>query len=202
LARSDLFIGRFTPFSSLQAGVRFSHSLVLQVANYVCLTVSLAGLAGHDVPQGPDWGRLTILFLWYLSGIPTAYMMGDSCSVGAPGTWARALRVFIEGIVAFGLGGVIYVGTFPFCFRVSVFDADEHFSAPFCILVIGPVSVPQPPLASCTITVLTRKGAARSIWWCQGQRYCRSSVGPTCETLSLFRLCIPLILQLHGIMAI
>jgi len=59
---------------------------------------------------GPDWKRLTILFLWYLMGVPIAYTMQNSCSVGAPGTWARAGRVFIEGVVAFGLGGFIYVG--------------------------------------------------------------------------------------------
>jgi len=56
----------------------------------------------------PDWKRLTILLLWYLAGLPIAYMMQDSCSVGAPGTWARGFRVIIEGIVAFGLGGFIY----------------------------------------------------------------------------------------------
>ncbi|KAI0255395.1 hypothetical protein BJV78DRAFT_1151779 [Lactifluus subvellereus] len=67
-----------------------------------------------NVPQGPDWRRLTILFLWYLAGVPVAYVMYDPCSVGAPGTWARATRVFIEGMVAFGLGGFIYVGICPF----------------------------------------------------------------------------------------
>jgi len=71
-------------------------------------TLDLDGLAGYDIPQGPDWNRLTILFLWYLSGIPIAYIMQDPCSVGAPGIWARAFRVFIEGVVAFGLGGFIY----------------------------------------------------------------------------------------------
>jgi hypothetical protein len=85
----------------------------------------LAGLAGYDIPQGPDWRRLTILFLWYLSGFPIAYVMQDSCSVGAPGTWARAFRVFIEGVVAFGLGGLIYVGIFSFL--IACFDADKHF---------------------------------------------------------------------------
>jgi len=63
---------------------------------------------GHNIPQGPDWHRLAILFSWYLAGIPTAYIMHDSCTVGAPGIWARGIRVFIEGIVAFGLGGFIY----------------------------------------------------------------------------------------------
>jgi hypothetical protein len=67
-----------------------------------------------DIPQGPDWPRLTILFAWYLAGIPTAYVMRDSCVVGAPGIWARAIRVFIEGLVAFELGGLAYVGQFFF----------------------------------------------------------------------------------------
>jgi hypothetical protein len=71
---------------------------------------SVDDLAGQNIPQGPDWRRLTILFAWYLAGIPTAYMMYDSCIVGAPGIWARGIRVFIEGIVAFGLGGFLYVG--------------------------------------------------------------------------------------------
>jgi hypothetical protein len=75
---------------------------------------SVDDLAGQNIPQGPDWYRLTILFTWYLAGIPTAYMMYNTCAVGAPGTWARGIRVFIEGIVAFGLGGFIYVGIFPF----------------------------------------------------------------------------------------
>jgi hypothetical protein len=76
--------------------------------------ISADDLAGQNIHQGPDWHRLTVLFTWYLTGIPTAYMMYDTCAVGAPGTWARGIRVFIEGIVAFGLGGFIYVGIFPF----------------------------------------------------------------------------------------
>ncbi len=75
---------------------------------------SVDDLAVHNIPQGPDWRRLSILFTWYLAGIPTAYMMHDTCAIGAPGTWARGIRVFIEGIVAFGLGGLIYVCVFPF----------------------------------------------------------------------------------------
>jgi len=74
-------------------------------------------LPGHKLPQCPDWRRLSILFLWYLSGIPTAYVMHEPCSVGAPGVWARAGRVFIEGVVAFGLAGLIHgIGRclFPF----------------------------------------------------------------------------------------
>jgi hypothetical protein len=71
-------------------------------------------LAGQHIPQGPDWRRLTILFAWYLAGIPTAYMMYGTCAVGAPGIMARGIRVFIEGVVAFGLGGFIYVGIFLF----------------------------------------------------------------------------------------
>jgi hypothetical protein len=76
--------------------------------------VPAGSLDDHNIPQGPDWRRLTILFLWYLAGVPVAYVMQQPCSVGAPGTWARAFRVFVEGIVAFGLGGVIYVGVFSF----------------------------------------------------------------------------------------
>jgi hypothetical protein len=74
-------------------------------------------LSEHKFPQCPDWRRLSILFLWYLSGIPTAYVMHVPCSAGAPGVWARAGRVFIEGVVAFGLAGLIHgVGRclFPF----------------------------------------------------------------------------------------
>jgi hypothetical protein len=92
-------------------------------------------LAGQNIHQGPDWYRLTILFTWYLAGFPTAYTMYDTCAVGAPGTWARGIRVFIEGIVAFGLGGFIYVGIFPFwtgayganfeCFIRVFFDRDS-----------------------------------------------------------------------------
>jgi hypothetical protein len=43
-------------------------------------------------------------------GIPIAYMIQDSCSVGAPGIWAHSIRAFIEGIVVFALGAFIYVG--------------------------------------------------------------------------------------------
>jgi len=39
-------------------------------------------------------------------------MMYDTCAVGAPGIWARGIRVFIEGIVAFALGGFLYVSLF------------------------------------------------------------------------------------------
>ena len=108
-------VSRWFPSLLVSSGwSQYFHSSALQVADYVCLAVSLDGLAGYDIPQGPDWRRLTILFLWYLSGIPIAYVMQDSCSVGAPGTWARAFRVFVEGVVAFGLGGLIYVGIFPY----------------------------------------------------------------------------------------
>ena len=66
----------------------------------------------HDLsPPSPDWRRFTILLFWYLAGIPVAYVMRGTCSAEAPGTWGRALRVFIEGIVAFGLAGCIYVRT-------------------------------------------------------------------------------------------
>jgi len=92
----------------LQCG-QFPHiSLHFRFLN-VYLGGSVVDVADHKT-QGPDWKRLTILFLWYLMGIPIAYTMQDSCSVGAPGTWARGGRVFIEGVVAFGLGGFIYVG--------------------------------------------------------------------------------------------
>ncbi|KAI9457771.1 hypothetical protein BJY52DRAFT_1223686 [Lactarius psammicola] len=63
----------------------------------------------HDLTPSPDWGRLTILLLWYLAGIPTAYVMQGPCSAEAPGTWGRAIRVLIEGVVAFGLAGCIYL---------------------------------------------------------------------------------------------
>ncbi|KAN0141301.1 hypothetical protein V8E53_001057 [Lactarius tabidus] len=63
----------------------------------------------HDLsPPSPDWRRFTILLFWYLAGLPVAYVMRGTCSAEAPGTWGRALRVFIEGIVAFGLAGCIY----------------------------------------------------------------------------------------------
>ena len=114
LARCHLFISGLASFSALQARVRFP--LIFQhlrplISLYI---VSVDDLAGHNIPQGPDWRRLTILFAWYLAGIPTAYVTHNSCIVGAPGIWARAIRVFIEGIVAFGLGGFIYVGKISF----------------------------------------------------------------------------------------
>jgi hypothetical protein len=63
----------------------------------------------HDLsPPSPDWRRFTILLFWYLAGFPVAYVMRGTCSAEAPGTWGRALRVFIEGVVAFGLAGCIY----------------------------------------------------------------------------------------------
>jgi hypothetical protein len=43
-------------------------------------------------------------------GIPNAYMMQDSCSVGAPGIWVHKSRALLEGIVVFALGAFIYVG--------------------------------------------------------------------------------------------
>ena len=92
----------------LQCG-QFPHiSLHFRFLN-AYLVGSVVDVADYKT-QGPDWKRLSILFLWYLMGIPIAYTMQNSCSVGAPGTWARAGRVFIEGVVAFGLGGFIYVG--------------------------------------------------------------------------------------------
>jgi hypothetical protein len=76
-------------------------------------------LDDQNIPQGPDWRRLTVLFLWYLAGLPVAYVMQQPCSIGAPGIWARTFRVFVEGVVAFGLGGVLYVGA------ISVLTAPE-----------------------------------------------------------------------------
>ena len=116
----------------------------------LCLVGSAVDVADYKT-HGPDWRRLTILFLWYLVGIPIAYTMQNTCSVGAPGTWARAGRVFIEGVVAFGLGGVIYVGT-----KVKV------LRLPFIILRLtgaGPMFVPNLPFTPGVIAVHTRKGA-------------------------------------------
>jgi len=103
LAYRYLLIGGVAPFSSLQARVRFFLTLRFLISPDLAVSVE-----GHSLPQGPDWRRLAILFSWYLAGIPTAYIMHDSCIVGAPGTWARGIRVFIEGVVAFGLGGFLY----------------------------------------------------------------------------------------------
>lgn len=59
-------------------------------------------------------------------------MMYGTCSVGAPGIMARGIRVFIEGVVAFGLGGFIYVRIFFLsedgCMRLTLnalFDFDR-----------------------------------------------------------------------------
>jgi hypothetical protein len=73
------------------------------------------------VAQNPYWTRSMVLFFWYLMGIPVAYMMQSSCSVRAPGIWAHAGRVFIEGLVAFALGASIYVGItrFPYALYVD-----------------------------------------------------------------------------------
>jgi len=92
-----------------------SHFPIFRASNYVFTFISLPI---HKLPQSPDWLRLSILFLWYISGIPTAYIMHVPCSTGAPGVWARAGRVFIEGVVAFGLAGLIHVGIFRIWWRV------------------------------------------------------------------------------------
>src|SRR5579859_2368366 len=63
----------------------------------------------RNVTPSPDWRRLTVLLLWYLAGIPVAWVMRGPCIAEAPETWGRAIRVFIEGVVAFGLAGCIYV---------------------------------------------------------------------------------------------
>lgn len=102
--------------------------------------------------QGPDRRRLTILFLWYIVGIPIAYTMQNSCSVGAPGTWARAGRVFIEGVVAFGLGGFIYVGIKVLRLRFIILR----------LTGAGPMSVPNLPFTPGIIAIRTRKGGTYS----------------------------------------
>ena len=119
----------------------------------VSLVDSVVDVADYKT-QGPDWRRLTILFLWYLVGIPIAYTMQNTCSVGAPGTWARAGRVFIEGVVAFGLGGFIYVGI-----KVKVLRL--HFTI-LRLTGAGPVSVPKLPFTSGIIAIHARKGATYS----------------------------------------
>ena len=77
------------------------------------LTVILdPSMVDHDLTPSPDWRRFTVLSLWYIAGYPVAYIMREPCISEAPGTWGRAIRVFIEGIVAFGLAGSIYVSIF------------------------------------------------------------------------------------------
>jgi hypothetical protein len=140
----------------------------------------LDGLAGHDVPQGPDWGRLTILFLWYLSGVPITYIMQDSCSVGSPGIWARAFRVFIEGVVAFGLGGFIYVGV------KFILTAFHHFTV--FLAGAGQISIPEPPSASGRVAIRSRKGAIYSL---QVQRSRRISISVSDPNqISLWVVCL------------
>ena len=153
LAHGHLFISGLPSLLSLQTRVRaFPYiSLHFPFLN-VYLGGSVVDVAGCKT-QGPDWRRLTILFLWYLMGIPIAYTMQNSCSVGAPGTWARAGRVFIEGVVAFGLGGFIYVG-------IKVLRRLR-----FIILRLtgaGPMSVPNLPFTPGILAVCTRKSATYS----------------------------------------
>jgi hypothetical protein len=62
----------------------------------------------HNLTPSIDRRRLSILSFWYLAGIPVAYVMQGPCIAEAPGTWGRAMRVLIEGVVAFGLAGCIY----------------------------------------------------------------------------------------------
>jgi hypothetical protein len=153
VACGDLSICGLPPFPPLQTRVRpFSIPLHLHF-----LTVFLAGSVGDlaNYKTQPDWKRLTILLLWYLAGLPIAYMMQDSCSVGAPGTWARAFRVIIEGIVAFGLGSIIYVGInqcFPNAFRHLRYAG------------IGSMSIPN-AYTSGIITVSSRKATICSLRW-------------------------------------
>src|SRR6266702_1816245 len=96
----------------------------------------------HDLTPSPDWRRLTILLLWYLAGIPLAYVMQGSCSAEAPGTWGRAIRVFIEGVVAFGLAGCIYVSTF--LILASLMKMTE-FSLPWGFQGLGRCLLPTQP---------------------------------------------------------
>jgi hypothetical protein len=81
--------------------------------------------------------------------------MQDSCSVGAPGIWARAFRVFIEGVVAFGLGGLIYVGI------KFILTAFHHFTV--LLAGTGQMAIPEPPSAPGSIAVRPRKGAIYSV---------------------------------------
>ena len=83
--------------------------------------------------------------------------MHGSCSNGAPGIWARATRVFIEGVVAFGLGGFIYVGIFPLGL---IGDLGIPSGT-------GPLSIPAHPLTSGAVTFSARKGANGTIRRCQ-----------------------------------
>jgi hypothetical protein len=125
-------------------------------------------LTSQNIPQGPDWRRLTILFSWYLAGIPTAYMMYDTCAIGAPGTWARGIRVFIEGIVAFGLGGLIYVGIFSFL--DWAYGANFECFILFFLTGTWALPVSGTPFPSGTTAVSSGKSVLGSkhpqIWWC------------------------------------
>ena len=101
------------------------------------------------VAQNPYWMRLTVLLSWYLIGIPIAYMTHYSCNVGAPGIWAHAGRVFIEGIVVFALGASIYVG-------VNIFRV--RFVSIFGFAGAGPISTTTAPFLSGIIAVHRRGG--------------------------------------------
>ena len=152
LARRHLLISGVAPFSALSARVRFFHIVHHLKCLLSLFDVSADDLAGHNIPQGPDWRRLTILFAWYLAGIPTAYVMHDSCVVGAPGIWARAIRVFIEGLVAFGLGGLIYVR--HLFFVGCRFGANINaLSLRICFAGTRALPVPSPSIPSDTAAV-------------------------------------------------
>jgi len=101
------------------------------------------------IAQNPYWMRLVVLLSWYLMGIPIAYMMHYSCDVGAPGIWAHAGRVFIEGIVVFALGASIYVG-------INVFRV--RFMSIFVFAGAGPISTTIAPFLSGIIAVHHRSG--------------------------------------------
>ncbi|KAF8478939.1 hypothetical protein DFH94DRAFT_33741 [Russula ochroleuca] len=87
--------------------------------------------------------------------------MYNSCTVGAPGIWARAIRVFIEGIVAFGLGAFIYVGHLSF--QVCAFGANLNAFMVLFFSGTWTVPVPGPPLPYDPAAVSTGKGILRSM---------------------------------------
>ncbi|KAI0262884.1 hypothetical protein BC834DRAFT_365969 [Gloeopeniophorella convolvens] len=95
------------PFPFVQSRVRHSCPLTVVLSDGLSVATSVDS---NEQPR-PDWSRLTILFLWYLAGVPTAYLNHSPCSLVAPGIWARTVRVLIEGIVSFAFGSLIYVST-------------------------------------------------------------------------------------------
>ena len=125
------------------------------------LTVILdPSMVDHDLTPSPDWRRFTVLSLWYTAGYPVAYIMREPCISEAPGTWGRAIRVFIEGIVAFGLAGSIYVSISPIL--TSWMKNDSIFLR---LGISGSRAVPAPSPATLTsgIAISPRKEVACSI---------------------------------------